>query len=560
MEASSGGSERGFRGALPADGADLVLVGGRVLTLDPSRPEVTAVSVAGGRLVAVGDDASVGETAGPGTQVIDLHGRFVCPGFRDSHNHMLRTGLGMLLPSLAGCRTLADVLAIIADAAAATPEGQWVVVNSGWHESALVEGRMPHRHELDVVSPSRPVFLTRGGHNLVLNSVAIGLLGLDADAPAPDGATYEHDARGFTGRIVGIGHVSALAARLPKPSPETYARALALVQQRYAAAGLVSVIDPGLTRAEMDAYRAADDAGALDLRVSMMWRAPEAGTTVDAAVEFLAAGGLTPEHHGDARLKTLGVKIGVDGGVETGFHREPFRRQDDPAHPCGKPLHTLDELTRICRAARAAGLPVGAHVVGDAGVDLALAAYQAAAAEGSLRELRWSLIHMMAARSDHWPVVNDLGIAVAAQQPLMYALAGGFADYLGEDRAADLEPLAAYLSHCRLPVGGGSDSPVAPYEPLLGIASSVTRSTANHGVVGPAWAITPLEALRMYTTGSAWLSFDEKHAGMLRPGMDADVVVLSEDPTTVPGERICDIHVDLTLSGGRVIHDRLDPS
>lgn len=172
-------------------------------------------------------------------------------------------------------------------------------------------------------------------------------------------------------------------------------------------------------------------------------------------------------------------------------------------HPHGKPLISRDGLRAICEAAAASPWHVGVHCVGDAGIDAVLDAFEAADRVQSIADRRWTLIHMMYPRADHWSRARKLRLSVTAQQPLQFSLAGGFQHYIGPERARDIEPLRGYLAEIALPVGGGSDSPVAPFAPLFGIQSSVTRMTRAAGVVGPEWAITVSKAVRMYTEWSA---------------------------------------------------------
>jgi predicted amidohydrolase YtcJ len=162
---------------------------------------------------------------------------------------------------------------------------------------------------------------------------------------------------------------------------------------------------------------------------------------------------------------------------------------------------------------------------------------------------------MMAAHPEQFDRANRLGVIVTAQQPLMYTLTNGFQHYIGRDRARNIEPLRMYLEHSSQPVGGGSDSPVTPYEPLLGIWSSVTRSTHLAGVQGPEWAISVEEALRMYTVGSAYASFEEDTKGSISPGKFADLVVLSDDPRRVAPDAIKDLQVVQTVVDGQVVFD-----
>jgi predicted amidohydrolase YtcJ len=163
---------------------------------------------------------------------------------------------------------------------------------------------------------------------------------------------------------------------------------------------------------------------------------------------------------------------------------------------------------------------------------------------------------MMYARPDHWPRANHLGLVVTAQQPLQYTLADGFRHYIGPQRASAIEPLRMYLDRSSQPVGGGSDSPVTPFEPLLGMWSSVTRATHRAGIQGPEWAVSADEALRMYTLGSAWCAFEEHTKGSISPGKFADLVVLDADPRQVEPDAIREMTVEQTYAGGRLVFDR----
>jgi predicted amidohydrolase YtcJ len=469
---------------------------------------------------------------------------------------MLSTGMGMLLPSLAQANTVAELMNAVQGQVEAAEPGAWVVTGSDWHESGLAEGRMPARTELDAVAPGNPVVLRRGGHNVVLNSLALSLFGIAEDSDAPEGASYLRGGGKLTGQIIGSGYVAGLLSQLPKPSMDHYRAALEEVQKRYSAAGITSVIDPGLTLEEMEAYKTIYGEGPQKVRVSMMWKLPTPAGTAAEAVKLLDSGAVEAELE-DVWLRTLGVKVCVDGGVETGFYREPYERQDDPDFPCGKSFQSASELEAICLAANRAGLPVGAHCVGDAGIDMALDAFEASHSWSPISDARWTLIHMLYPHDDHWSRLNAMGVGVAAQEPLHFALGAGFSEYLGPERASNIAPLSKYLAHVEAPVGGGSDSPVAPFQPLLGMAGSVTRRSRSAGVLGLDWAVSAEEALAMYTSGSAWCAADEHRTGTIREGMLADLVVLSADPRTVEPEDISGIDVELTMAAGTVTHGSL---
>jgi predicted amidohydrolase YtcJ len=329
------------------------------------------------------------------------------------------------------------------------------------------------------------------------------------------------------------------------------------MQAHYNAAGLTSVVEPGLQPRDMAVFRALRERDALSVRVTMMWRLLPAYDTgsVRSNLDAIANGAVSIEGN-DPWLRTTGIKLGVDGGVEGGLYREPYAHPDDPNHPNGLPLISTESFGAMCAAAAQAGWQVGTHCVGDAAIDLVLDGYEAANHTASIGDLRWTLIHMMYAREDHWERANRLGLVVTAQQPLQYTLADGFRHYIGPERARDIEPLRMYLDRSAQPVGGGSDSPVTPFQPLVGIWSSVTRETDRAGVQGPEWAITLEEALHMYTRGSAWCTFEEETKGSLSPGKFADLVVLDRDPRLVEPDAIRELQVDRTYVGGRLVFDR----
>jgi predicted amidohydrolase YtcJ len=348
-------------------------------------------------------------------------------------------------------------------------------------------------------------------------------------------------------------------AQVPRPAQAEHEAALAAMQAQYNAAGLTSVVDPGLQPDEMAAFRALRDRNELTVRVNMMWRLHPGfdDAALQRCLDAIADGAVSIDG-ADAWVRTTAIKLGMDGGVEAGLYREPYAHPDDPANPRGLPLMSPANFRAVCAAAASRGWQVGTHCVGDAAIDSVLDGYAAANEVAAIDGLRWTLIHMMYARDDHWERANRLGLIVTAQQPLQYTLADGFRHYIGPERARDIEPLRMYLDRSAQPVGGGSDSPVTPFQPLVGMWSSVTRSTDRAGIQGPEWAISPEEALRMYTVGSAWSAFEEEVKGSLTPGKFADIVVLDRDPRSVEPDAIRDLTVERTYVGGRLVYDRAE--
>jgi predicted amidohydrolase YtcJ len=470
---------------------------------------------------------------------------------------MLATGLNLVSVDLSGARSVADVVRAIGERARDAAPDQWVLSSARWHESQLAERRLPHRDELDPVSAGHPVVLQRGGHNAVANSQALARAGIEPDSPNPPGGTFVRDADGrLTGHAIGAA-AQRIRSRIPSPPQRQLHDVLLRVERDYNAAGITSVIDPALSAEQISAYTSLPTTGEPSVHASLMWRL-EPGFGDDALrISLKALRSAEIERDLDQQwARMLAIKVVVDGGVEAGYYREPYLFADDPSSPRGKPYVSPENLEAFCVEAARSGWQVGAHCVGDAAIDATLSAFEAADRMTPIVGRRWTLIHMMLAREDHWPRANRLGLIVTAQQPLLYALAEGFRKYVGPERTQNLEPLRMYLARGRQPVGGGSDSPVAPFEPLLGIWSSVTRQTQLAGTQGREWAITAEEALRMYTLGSAYAAFEEHEKGSISPGKHADLVVLDADPTAVEPDAIRDIRVMLTLVDGRVVFER----
>ncbi|HLI29255.1 MAG TPA: amidohydrolase [Chloroflexota bacterium] len=541
----------------PGDVPDAVLLNTRIHTFEEPHRTVEALAITNGRVQALGDTATIRALAGPRTVQYDLAGLTVVPGFYDSHNHLRATGLNFFAVDLSGARSIADVLAAIAARAAITPPGEWIVASSRWHEGGLAERRFPTRAELDAVAPNHPVYIPRGGHNVVTNSLGFARAGIDETTPNPPGGTYVRDPSTgeLTGHIIGRPAFGRLARLLPAPTPEQEREALRAAIRAYHAVGITSVIEPGLEPAEFAGFQALWAAGELTVRTTAMLRVFPGTTDAELTRALDTIRGLAfATGFGDQWLRLGGIKFTADGGVETSYLREPFAYADDPEEPRGKPHASLENMIAVCALASALGWQMGVHCVGDAGIDLVLDAFEAVHARSPLQGKRWTLIHMMLARPEHFVRARAMDLVITAQQSLTYALSAGWVKYWGRERAANNEPLRAYLES-GLVVGNGTDSPVTPYDPLLNLWSCATRETQFEGVLGPEWAISLADALRWYTHGSAYAAFEEQAKGSLAVGKLADLAALTVDPLAAAPEEVRDAQVLLTMVGGRVVHD-----
>jgi len=530
------------------------VVSGNILTMDPERPRAEAFAVRDGRVVHVGSRADALEAAGGAGAAEHRFDRgAVLPGFIDSHNHMLWTGIQRTQADLSSCATIRDLLDRLRRYAEDHPDREWIVSGSGWHVDVLAEKRYPTRQELDSVSARRPIFLPRVGHAAAVNSEALRRAGIGSGTPDPRGGRIERDARGEpTGLLLEPPAVNLVGRLVPPLSRAERRRALSEVQQAYHAAGICGVIDPGLAPDDMAVYEDLWRERRLTVRSVVM---PLAQTHEDpeALMAGLRAWGVRTGF-GDSRLKLGGVKVYLDGGASLGtaLMREPY---PDERCRCGIQVTHTSTFHRIAEHCASAGWSLGVHAVGGKAIDIALGVFEDVNRRHPIRDLRFCLIHAYL-----WPTQENigcarrLGVCVATQASMQYQFAPLLVRRFGKDLVGKATPVKAWIAG-GITVGGGSDSPVTPYPPLLGIWHAVTRHVDALGTaIGADEAVSAAEALAMYTRGSAWLSFSEHERGTLRPGMLADWVALSENPLGADPMALREIRVAATAVGGDLVH------
>jgi predicted amidohydrolase YtcJ len=291
--------------------------------------------------------------------------------------------------------------------------------------------------------------------------------------------------------------------------------------------------------------------GILTMRVNMLFRV---GGSPDGVNDALARIGLKPDQ-GDEWIRVGGIKLGVDGGFEGGWMREPYEE------PWGKGgefrgLQTFptEEYKGVVRALNRSGWRVATHAVGDAAIDLVMDAYEAANRESPIAGKRWSIEHGFIPRPDHFPGMKRLGIVISAQNHL-YLAAPSLKNYWGAKRSAWMTPMRAYID-AGIPVSSGTDSAVVPYPPFWTLYHFITRNTISGGVMGPDQKISREEALRAATLGNAYLTFEENLKGSIESGKLADLLVLTEDILTCPEKSIENMGVAMTVAGGRIVFTR----
>ena len=545
-----------YRSAAPIQGQagpapDVIYYNAKVVTVDDQFSYAQAVAITGDKFTAVGTSADVRRLAGPATRQIDLRGLTVIPGLADNHLHGAGGGPGV---DLSRTRTVREVLAAVSARVRASGPGDVVVSNSDWHEAQLAEQRLPLRRDLDEIAPMTPVVLVRGGHEYILNSAALAKWNITKATPEPEGGRITTYPDGeLNGELVDT------ARRLVSLPPEPARSLEQRIQDQIAeynklhASGLTAVRHPGDSAENYRMRQEMQKRGVLSMRVTQLLRI---GGTAAAMEQAITASGIAPDA-GDAMLRIGGMKLGVDGGFEGGFMRQPY---DEPYGEGGKfrGLQTMpqDRFNEAVRTLNRLNWRVFTHAVGDAAIDQVLAGYELANAEKSIVGRRWGIEHAFIGQPDHFPKMKNLGLHLSVQDHL-YLAGPSLVKYWGRARTGRMTPIKEYLA-AGLPVSGGTDAGVVPYPPLWVIYHFVSRDTITGGVIGPDQKISRETALRLVTRNHGYLTFEEDTKGMIAPGRYADLVVLAEDIMTVPEKRIEQMNVLMTMVGGKSVYRHAD--
>jgi predicted amidohydrolase YtcJ len=533
-----------------AEVADVVAINGKVFTAQDGAPVAQGFAVKEGRFIDVGTSEAMNGHVGAGTRVIDLGGRFVTPGLADGHFHNEGGGHGI---DLSATRSLADLVTAVAAAAAESKPGDLIVSNSDWHEAQLKEQRLPTARELDRAAPNNPVVLVRGGHDYILNGLALRRWNITRDTTAPAGGAIGRAADGeLTGELTD--NAKRLVS-LPPPPAVTVADVLT-TQRTVNAYGITSVRIPGSYKGEffqaLDAILQARRDGALTLRYTIYL--PGFGVRDPARIREIIAKSPLKQDEGDEWVRIGGIKLGVDGGFEGGHMSQPFAGEySHDGTFFGLTVVPPAEYTAVVKTINELGWRATTHAVGDAAVDQVLDAYEAANAEHPLAGKRWAIEHLFVSRPEQLTRVKKLGLMLSVQDHL-YLAAPALKNYLGFARASEVTPVKSYLDAGFL-VAGGTDSPVVPFNPFFEIYHFLTRETISDGVYGADQKVASrVELLRMITINYAKLTGEENIKGSIEPGKLADFAVLSEDLLSVEERKIPQMRSMLTYVGGREVY------
>ena len=524
----------------------VTLFTGVFITLDAGRSRASAVAVADGRIVAVGDEADLQQRFRVATTV-RLPGVTV-PGFADAHIHTLGLGEQLEKLDLRGLQKDA-IVELVAAQARTTAAGGWIL-GGGWDQGFWSPARFPQARDLDAVAPTHPVMLTRiDGHSVWLNSVALTRAGITAATPDPDGGRILRDPSGAPTGMLVDNAVDLVQKVVPSPTREQLERRMVAAFTQMARWGLTSVHDAGATVDEIAIYKDLLGRGQMPVRAYVMARG-----TGDTAREYLGRG---PEIGlGDGRLTVRSFKVMLDGALGSRGAQllEPY---SDERGVRGLDLMPKAELHALVKNAAVRGFQVNAHAIGDAAVRRALDAFEANG--GSAQELarrRFRVEHVSLVNDRDLPRFSTLGVIASMQPNFVGEYSRWAVDRVGEARITDVYRTMDLLRSGAL-VAAGSDFPAADTgDPIVTLFSMVTRMGARAAPQGgwhPDQKASVDQTLKAMTAAPAFAAFQENDLGAIAPGRYADFTVLSADPYDTPPERLNGLKVLRTIVGGTVI-------
>jgi predicted amidohydrolase YtcJ len=552
----------------PGATADLVLLNGRVITVDERDSIVEAVAVKDGRILALGSTREIDALAGPQTQRVDLRGKAATPGLIDAHCHFAAGAVDLLFvldlayPVVKG---MADVVAKVRERATATNPGDWVV-GRGWDEGKLAERRYIYASDLDPVSPRHPVWLSHTmGHYGVANSAALKLAGIGRDTPDPDGGTID---RGPDGMPTGVlkEHAQGLVERLVPPASRQQRRqAIAHLAREFGKEGMTGLKDPGIDPETWEDYQQVLAEGGLSVRVFALW---SAGRTVDEVRSLV--GRIGPLRHASVstagRLVAGGVKLFMDGsgGARTAWLHEDWNKNhtEMDSGNRGYPVVEPGVIREQIRVLHDAGLHVSVHAIGDRAIDWVVDSYALALEANPVRGLRHGIIHANIPTDRAIEAMAGLQRRYDAGYPepsatFMWWIGDTYAGNFGPQRCRRLNPFRTYLEK-GIRWAAGSDFPVTPFPARYGLWSAVARETLlgvyGKSPYGSEQSVDIRAALRSHTITAARQMFMEKEVGSLEVGKRADIAVWDQDPYAAPTPAIKDMKCLMTVSDGKAVH------
>ena len=546
--------------------ADLVVTGGKIYTVNDNQPEVEAVAVVGDKIEFVGSDEDVKRFIGKNTQVIDLEGKIMIPGFIEGHGHFMGVGYNELNLDLMYVKSYEELIEKVKEAVDKAQPGQWIL-GRGWHQDKwdtkpekMVKGFQTHQ-QLSEVSPNNPVFLRHAsGHAAMANAKAMEVAGVNQLSKeiiqdiSQDGGEIIRDELGNPTGIFNERAMGLVSRFIPDDEEGRDAQALQLAIQACYRNGITSFHDAGVSRENIELFKSFKKEGKLGIRLYAMLT----GWDHELIHEWFKRGAeIDPEN----LLTIRSVKLNCDGalGSRGAWLLEPYTDRPDFY---GMATYPMDTVLSISRLALKSGFQVCAHAIGDRANQEILNRYEAAITENpSVKDHRFRIEHAQHLHPNDIPRFGKLGVIPAMQAIHMSSDRPWAIDRLGEKRIKE----GAYMWQSLLKSGAvivnGTDAPVEPLNPIPSFYASVSRKTLKgepEGGYEPEEKMTRAQALRSYTLDAAYGAFEEKIKGSIEKGKLADFVVLTRDIMLDDEQDILQTEVSMTIFGGKVVYAKKD--
>jgi predicted amidohydrolase YtcJ len=537
--------------------ADMVLLNGKIVTVEEGKPQVEAIAIVGARIAALGTSAEIKRFIGQKTQVIDLNGQLVVPGFVEGHAHFNGVGLAQLNLNLMKVKTWDEIVQMVGTAVKSARPGQWIY-GRGWHQEKWdvkptpnVEG-FPTHASLSKVSPNNPVLLTHAsGHATFANAKAMEVSDITPGTPNPSGGDFLKDANGnptglfreTASRLIRTG--TGEPPRTPEEEAARARRILELASQEVLSKGVTSVQDAGSGFADVDLMKTLIDEGRINVRLWVMLRVPNQALAANLAKYRTI-------DYADGFLTVRGIKRSIDGalGSRGAWLLEPY---SDKPGDTGRNTTPVDEIRETARLAIQHGYQLCVHAIGDRGNREALNIFEEAfKASPDKKDLRWRIEHAQHLHPADIPRFGQLGVIASMQGVHCTSDAPYVLARLGPQRAEEGAYVWQKLMKSGAVVTNGTDAPVEDVDPIASYYATVSRKTSSGTVFYGSQRMSRIEALKSYTINGAYAAFEEQSRGSLKPGKYADLVVLSKDILTIPEDQIPTAEVRYTIVGGKI--------
>jgi predicted amidohydrolase YtcJ len=531
--------------------ADQIIRAGAIYSMAEDHKVYRAIAIRDEWIVAVSEDPhGLDGMVSADTRVVDEPGITIIPAFDDDHNHFILAAENLGFVQADQAHSIAELLELIRQRAAHTPAGQWIRTSTTWDESNLAERRLPTAEELDQATSEHPIWVRKGGHAGVANSLALHLAGITRETPDPPHGTIQHGSDGTPTGVLLSGPALSLVERLIPPPPfEQQVQDLRQACQLYNSYGIGTVRDPIVTRDQLLVYQALWERGELTVRSRTMFLIPQ-GTVAEQIADIASLG--VHSGFGDDLLKIWGLKTLMDGGPFAAALDQPYANNPNSF---GTPFWKTDDLVAVANFAVRRGWRIGIHAIGDRAVRSVLDAYEQVIINNPGLPLGTLVIeHAFLADAEQRARASRLGVGITVQQPLLYAQGAQLLAGWGKERTSQILPIRSWIE-AGVQVSAGSDSPPTSFDPMLAVWGMVTRGTKQIGVQGAEQALDQYTAIQLYTAASAQLNWESERCGTIQPRRLADLAAYRTDPITCPVEQLLGLRPVFTVVGGRAVYD-----